>query len=396
MNLKNRLGLRWFLCKPFFGVSVFLITGMALASVSSPSGLKSKAAGISGTFIQYQSWMMQLNAAQWQTELDSMKNAGIQTIVIQWLKSDHSRFFPVHAPGNDPTELILKYADTHGMQVHLGLLFDRQWWSEWDDPDFLRRMAKRNEVFAAQVYARYGKHKSFSGWYIPFELSDLDFDSQETSVLNGFLRQMTAGLKKTTRNRVPISLSVFFQKAIPAHWVEVNYSKILSRSGIDILLIQDGVGAHNWSIALKEKLAPYFKAYQNAARKNHIRVWGVLENFSTQPSLLTGAPKLSSRASGKERFPAEISRLRDQLYFHGAQKFEQILTFDFFHYMSPGRGAAQKKLYREYLTEMNLSVPHQVESSAVGNQGDPQNPLPGISEILPQGPSAEHKPLNKS
>jgi hypothetical protein len=315
---------------------------------SAPLLRDARASGISGSFIQYQSWMMQLNASKWRAELDSMYNAGIRTLVIQWLKCDQSRFFTIHAPGNDPTELILNYADTHGMQVHLGLYFEKEWWSQWSDRDYLNRVVAKNQVFATQVNVRYGKHPSFSGWYIPYELSDLDFDAQETATLNTFLRKFSSGLRKITKNRLPISVSAFFQGNMPAKWVEKNYSKIFEKSGIDILLLQDGVGAHNWNVSMSEKLKPYFQAYRSAATKNHIRTWGVLENFSTLKEVPAGHPV---------RSPAEMSRLREQLKFHSAQGLERTLAFDFFHYMSPLRGAAQKKLYEEYLLDIKAGIP---------------------------------------
>src|SRR4051794_12713774 len=88
---------------------------------------KNEIAKISGTFIQYQSWMMGIDEKKWGLELDAMKGAGINTIVIQWLKSDHNRFYPIHVQGNDPTEIILRYANKNGMKVYLGLQFEKTW-----------------------------------------------------------------------------------------------------------------------------------------------------------------------------------------------------------------------------------------------------------------------------
>lgn len=385
---------------------VFSCSAVEAVAAPQPNSAK-RHLGVSGTFIQYQSWMLQLDAPRWQAELDAMARTGIETIVIQWLKSEQTRFFPVHAPGNDPTEMILTYADAHGMQVHLGGLFEKEWWTQWDDQEFLRNTAKKNEVFAAQVYRRYGKHKSFAGWYIPYEMGDIDFDAEDNKALNVFLKQYTSGLRKTTHNKIPISISVFFQgQTTPATWVERNYSQILNQSGVDLILVQDGVGAHNWNVSegslapsrkqgknkpnlkdrsihlpVREKLVAFFNAYQNAARKNHIRVWGVLETFST-------ARDKDVASGGPARVPAEISRIKQQLQFHALQKMERTFSFDFFHYMSPLRGGAQKKLYEEYLEalpsfEANWAKGSWVlEGGVPPREGEPKTPDLGLQRGL--------------
>ena len=306
-------------------------------------GYSASATGISGTFIQYQTWMMQINEDKWRAELDAMRAAGIGTVVIQWLKSDQVRFFPINAPGNDPTEAILKYADQHGMQIYLGLHLEKDWWVKWNDEDFLKSAAKKNLKFAEQVSQRYSKHKSFSGWYIPFEMSDIDFDRNEVSSLNSFLKTVSYGLKKTTQKKLPVSVSVFFQGQIPAAVVAKNYTQILNQSGIDILMVQDGVGTNNWTVSLKEKVAPYLRAYRTAAQANKIRVWSVVESFSTLKD---------AAGANLGRAPADILRMKEQMQFHESQRLEKTLTFDFFHYMSPARGEAQSKLYKDYLTEV--------------------------------------------
>jgi hypothetical protein len=60
-----------------------------------------------------------LAAKDWKAELDAMQKSGIDTIVIQWLKYDQTRFYPVHAPRLDVVETILSYADRHDMKVIL-------------------------------------------------------------------------------------------------------------------------------------------------------------------------------------------------------------------------------------------------------------------------------------
>ncbi|MEO5970820.1 MAG: DUF4434 domain-containing protein [Bdellovibrionia bacterium] len=300
---------------------------------------------ISGTFIQYQSWMMQMDSKKWQPELDAMRNAGIDTIVIQWVKSDHIRFYPVNIPGNDPTEIILAYADRNHMKVYVGLQSDKNWWSNWSDEDYLQKTAQKTVVLGKSTLKRYGKHSSFQGWYISYELSDADFDDDEIESVNHFLKRTSLGLKGLSRKKYSVGLSTFFNGRIPPAAVQKVYSEILKGSGINILMVQDGVGVHNWNNQVAEKVTPYMNAFRLAARKNGIRMWGVVESFvNTKDS-----PARLKAGHNSERAPADILRLKEQLQIHAAYPEEKILTFDFFHYMSPYRGAAQKSLYDNYL-----------------------------------------------
>src|SRR5437016_3915509 len=85
---------------------------------------------ITGGFIQYQGWMIKsqrnptgLDERAWEDEIEAMRSAKMDTVVIQRLEADGASFIPV--PGDrgavDPTEIILRYADAHSMNVFLGL-----------------------------------------------------------------------------------------------------------------------------------------------------------------------------------------------------------------------------------------------------------------------------------
>jgi hypothetical protein len=300
---------------------------------------------LTGTFLQYQSWMMQLDSVKWAAELDAMKATGVDTIVIQWLKADTTRFYPVNTPGNDPTEIILKYADQHQMKIFLGLHFERSWWTKWDDEDYLHQVAKKNVEMGHKLFARYGRHASLAGWYIPYEMSDSDFDAEEVQNFRGFFGSISAGLRKLSpKKKYPVAISTFFEGKIPATAVEKIYTEIFRGSGIDIVMVQDGVGAHDWSVTqMNQKVGPYLNAFQSAAAKNKIRVWGIVENFNTQKE---------SGPGEANRTATDIGRFKEQLAIQAAHPTEKVLTFDFFHYMSPQRGEAQKLLYDNYLQQV--------------------------------------------
>jgi hypothetical protein len=242
--------------------------------------------------------------------------------------------------------MILSFADKNNIKVFLGLDFRNTWWTEWDDKSYLNSTVKRSLSFAKKQMQRYSKHPSFFGWYIPYELSDLDYDDEEIKNLRNFLSSLSSGLKSLSKKNYPVSLSVFFEGKLDPSFVQSNYSKILNRSGIDFLLIQDGVGAQNWDNQVAEKVTPYFKAYREAAKKNNIHAWSVVESFA---NIKDSSGKIASRS------PAPIARLLEQIKVLAPPNSEKLLTFDFFHYMSPHRGAAQRLLHGQYMQSLDGS-----------------------------------------
>jgi hypothetical protein len=303
---------------------------------------------LSATFLQLQSWMLDgLAAKDWKAELDAMQKSGIDTIVIQWLKYDQTRFYPVHAPRLDVVETILSYADRHDMKVILGLSFDSSWWSAADAPAFLGGIANRTVAFAAKVNRRYGSHPSFAGWYIPYELGDRDYDDEEVAALRSALRRIARGCRKLTGRRLPVAISIFFFGRLPPEAVSEIYGGLLKGSEIDVVIVQDGVGTNHWEGKVKEKAGPYLADLARAIRQAGAHPWVGIEIFATAPGAGVGA--------GREapRLPAPGSRVAEQLEV-ATPLFERGVMFDFFHYMSPLRGEAQAALQRWFAAQPSV------------------------------------------
>jgi hypothetical protein len=295
---------------------------------------------LNGTFLQYQNFMMQKNCGDWVYELQAAKKIGLTTVVIQWHQFETSRFFPVNAPGNDPTECLLKAADTSGIEVYLGLYFHSDWWKSWDDPIFLDGQSRRCVEMAEDLESRYGHHSAFKGWYIPHETSDADFDERQLKRLNQFFRN-TVGALKNVRD-LPVGVSVFFKGTMPPSYVETIYTRLWRHVGFDWVAVQDGVGENNWNNEIPTKVLPYFEAFHKAATINNIDLWSSTEIFTSE----------TSSNGSKLRVPTDIETLKEQV-FNEASYAEKMISFDYFHYMSPLIGERQKSLYDSYLSEYN-------------------------------------------
>lgn len=278
---------------------------------------------------------MKFDQARWHQELEAGKKIGLDTIVIQWLKSDQTEFFPKSATGVDPTETILAFADQNQMKVFIGLIFERSWWKTYDKKDALQQLAKSTLEYGKTALSRYGKHPSFVGWYIPYETNDLHIKEEGVQGIQDFLKSIATGLRALSNKKV--AFSAFFSGKLPPAELQKTYTRVLSNSGVDIVMVQDGVGVRNWDLESGDQVTPYLQAFAAATRAAGVSFWSVVENFSVK------------RGPTDERNPADMSRIAKQIKIHSAQPVEKIVVFDFFHYMSPYRGEAQKALYQKFM-----------------------------------------------
>lgn len=297
---------------------------------------------LSGTFIQFQAWMMKMKREEWTRELDSLRNAGLTTIIVQWAKFDTDHFFPGFIPRADPLKWIFEYADRNNMKVYLGLHFDSAWWKEWDDEDFLNRSVKKTAKLAKTLSRKYGRHDSFAGWYLPYEMSDADFEDDSLALLHSFFTRATKAAKDA-RNK-PVTVSVFFNAK---YWPEIaadTFVRVFKDSGIDAFLVQDGVGANSWTTreTMNDIVVPYLTAFRTVARASGAELWGVAELF---------ASVRDANGAVTERVPQTIATLKDQLHLE-APLVDELVGFDAFHYMNPNRSEATRRLYQGYMSEV--------------------------------------------
>jgi hypothetical protein len=288
---------------------------------------------IEGTFIQYQDWMMSMDAAAWRCELDAMRGAGIDLVIIQWLEHENKRFIPADSTACDPTRVILEYADEHGMRVFLGLSTIDRWHERITYPRYLDRAATQSLRLADKAWARYGRHPSFAGWYIPQELRYYDFRPEYVSQLRGFLRRQSDHCSAISGGK-PVSIAPTLAQSPSPEAFRKLFADILSGSGVEILILQDGVGANRQEARMDSNVIPHFRAMREVCRDAGIELWSDIEIFRHR-----------TRGSGRE--PASLERILMQIDAE-SPFVSAFVMFDFFHYMSPCRGDAQKKLYDDY------------------------------------------------
>lgn len=301
-----------------------------------------KPARLEGGFIQIQGWMKNLTPQDWQQELRAMRQAGMNLVIIQYVAYNQHSFLPARTGDPDPVGTILSIADETNMKVFVGTKADDLWW-EWDRAYLTKALIERKKL-VEEINQRYGQHQSFAGWYFTEECSG-GLEPAQVRQLRAYFSALS-GHCKTLRNQA-VAFAPFFSEITPIESLRTIYTELLDGAGIDIMMVQDGVGARGWDANLVKWVVPAFAMFAEVCQKRQVTLWCDLESFKQAPP------------GGKSGFvPAEPERIQRQLAAV-APYVEKVVTFDFFHYMSPYRGEPQKRLYDGYLQAVRETNPGQ-------------------------------------
>jgi formylglycine-generating enzyme required for sulfatase activity len=331
-----------------FVVLVALSACVATGFIAPPSASAAPPAlHLSGSFMQYWVEMQSWPPETWQAVLDQMKAVKMNTVIVQMLVQENNdgTLYSFIGPSGHPdaTETILNYADTNGFRVFLGLYMPN-WNHDMIGSNFLFETQSRMAVVAQQAWDRYlsdNRHSSFAGWYLPYEPWTANYQPAEVVRLRSFFQVIHASCQAISGD-VPLMISPFISSYRPSPCrVEQLYRQLLDQSGIDILLLQDSVGAQHWETNILQRVAPYCQAFQDACNSTGVKFWANLESF---------------RISNNVYRPCDALRLKKQ--FDAAGPFvEDFVTFDFLHYMNPvaflsgwdqTRRAQMQQLYSDY------------------------------------------------
>jgi hypothetical protein len=262
---------------------------------------------------------------QWSNEFGYMRTAELDQMVIQWTadSKEKTTIYPSGLAGytqntkHDVVKRALDAADASGAQVYLGLQINDDWWTKYlTDKPWLKNEARVANVLADDLWKRYGQHGSLTGWYLGFEVDNVESTSAEWDNLVAFYRTVGNHLHQLTPGK-PIVISPFFNTKAglsPSQW-QTMWEYVLKRSPIDVLALQDGMGAGHTTRA---QLPEWFSAVQNAIQNSRPRTefWADTETF----------------ISGFE--PRPIRSIVDDMC--AVEPYvSSYLSFSFNHYMSP-------------------------------------------------------------
>jgi hypothetical protein len=271
--------------------AIWRLATLAIVVLSCLSSVAQDCSGpsIRGSFLQPalgDAWTLE----QWHDEFHYMREARLDQMVIQWT-ADSKEKTTIYPPGiagytqntkHDVVKRALDAADASGAQVYLGLQINDDWWTNYiSDRPWLDNEAKVANALADDLWKRYGQHGSLTGWYLAFEVDNVASTPAEWNNLVAFYRTVGNHLHKLTPGKT-IVIAPFFNPAAdlsPSQW-ETMWEYVLKRSPIDVLALQDGVGA---SHVTKAQLPEWFGAIRSAIESSRpsMQFWADTETFTS-------------------------------------------------------------------------------------------------------------------
>ena len=263
------------------------------------------------SFIQYwlaKSW----DYDRWINELTMLQNIGISEIILGEIADTKAKYavYPTKITGYtcndiDMVGTVLKAADSVGMKVRIGLGTNSNWWiMNAYSQLWLNIEAKINKTIVREIVELYGGHSSFQGWYIPYEFYQLTaFTKTQQSYLNSFLKQITYEMKLSSTK--DIMIAPFYNGRFSLLVSLPTWSKmvenILKETRIDIVALQDSIGADFNKMKLLDSLFSYTKKATDALG---IKLYADTETFTAKSSNYASAPqeRISQQLSVERKY----------------------------------------------------------------------------------------------
>lgn len=292
-----------------------------------------------GTFLQlnlaHRSWSKE----QWLTEFTRLRRLGFNTLVLQWAVYDDVSFLDDGGQGGSTIERILAAAEETGLDCYVGLSVRASWWeTDRITLRYLKEELTRNMAAARQLHERLDGSRSFRGWYIPHEMTELLYTDDQREAILDFYAALSGYLKRLDPMKAILASGYTIPRRTHIVRFVLRWMEFLDRSGIDVLIFQDGAGiasSQDWRDVL-----PFVEAVTILDEEFAGDVWLLAEIFTQ----IGGKPLDEGPFRAK---PADIGRVREQLDALG--RFERkLIAFDYFAYMRPGAGAGTSELLEGY------------------------------------------------
>lgn len=280
---------------------------------------------ITGTFIDeitYDIPSQNWGPAEWHREFDTMREAGIDTVVIIRAGLRDMALFPSEALGiadvPDLAQLFLDEAARCGMALFFGCYDSDNMGREWEN---WKRDWEVNRALLPEIHRRYGKHPAFQGWYISPE------HARATPGTLEVFRRYSELMKELANKPVLISPffpSVFYRRLTPEErrqrFIEDWHRIFEAAPAIDICAFQDTTcSPHPVACPLFE-LEDYLRAIRCVCDEKHVTLWNNVESFARNMPI---------------KFPPIDWRLLRRKMTIADPYVEKHITFEFSHFMSP-------------------------------------------------------------
>lgn len=299
---------------------------------------------ITGTFIDEitcdipsQNWGL----GDWRLEFDTMKNAGIDTVILIRAGFRDMAAFPSEVLGiRDVPDLALFFLDEArrcGMKMFLGCYDTGTLGFEWTD---WQRDWDINRRFIPEIHARYAGHSAFHGWYVSPETVKGTEGARE-------IYSRYTDLMRDLAPERPILLSPGWPSYIYRDDTKEDrhrkfldeWDAIFSRAkNVDLIAFQDGSCCYGNDFDQTFELDDWLHETRDLCNKHEIALWHNIEGFTWKMPI---------------KFPAQDWRYLKRRMEIASKYAEKLITFEFSHFLSPNSmipGAA--KLFERYWEEI--------------------------------------------
>lgn len=301
-------------------------------------------------------WIGPADAARpvdaWQEDLEALDALGMDTIIFI---SPHAGTKPTEGAA-DPFDAFLGEMDRRGMHVYLCTGQAAAWWTQPDPAPEIARASAHVQDLAA----RYSRHESFAGFYIPYECYVMWGDAATTT--KRLYREVASACKAAAPAKSTLISPFFilddqgvlgdFRWATPDEY-RAFWEDILRDSDIDTVALQDS-GEHLACYTLEQR-APFFQAMKDACDATGKTLWANVE---------TGELNVSSLEDYVARFGAKthVNDPKTAPFWRGvpAEKLVEKLAFcrrytgtavtwGYAEFVRPTNGPMSAELYLDYL-----------------------------------------------
>lgn len=284
---------RSFIKKIGFGATAIGLSSSSFAhSYSSLSHNQSVSGGsrikpISGSWFEFNhpggkegvNWdgdLKKFTTNMWRDKVFEIRETGMEYLVLMNMAVNGKAYYDtalapkIEMACDDPLEAVLSAADECGIRFFVSNGF----WG--DDLNAVKMMTdkdiarKRNRAME-EIWARYGHHKSFYGWYFANECW-LD------PYFGDFVAPYVNESSYVAKSLNPASVNLIAPYNIKRVKFDDTFIRQLENLNIDIIAYQDGVGVNSTKLEDSEHyFEQLYLAHQKASRS---RIWADMELFS--------------------------------------------------------------------------------------------------------------------
>jgi len=244
--------------------------------------------------------------------------------------------------GIDVLRMIYAIAEEKEMKVIADLNMGGGALFEQHTADYI---ADQYHLYVPKFYERYGEYNSFWGWYINNELNPL---KPEETEISGFWRTVWKSAVDECKKVAPesmVTISPFyimdkekhrgFEFLKPIEY-EQWWTKTLSYTGIDILMLQDSGAEHLGFFTLEDR-RPFFEAFRNACDQAGSKLWLNVESGEIDASSWEEAVNMEQSKTQKWVYtPTEWLAKKLEL---AAEYGDHIINWGYYPFMTPTVGA---------------------------------------------------------